>query len=82
MFASSLGLVISGSHLAGISGPEFVAELRARMPYLPVMVLGSGKDTPADYLSDHVRFLPVPVESDEMLRQASQMLALHKASAA
>jgi len=31
-FSSKLGLVISGHHSAGIGGPAFVAELRARLP--------------------------------------------------
>lgn len=73
-FAERLGLVISGLHMPGISGPEFVAELHARMPLLPVLVLGSASEEPADYAAAGVRFLPRPVDSEELLSLASQML--------
>lgn len=39
--ARSLALVITGHKMSGISGPEFVAELRARLPRVPVLVLSS-----------------------------------------
>ena len=74
-FAGGLGLVISGLHMPGISGPEFVAELHARMPSLPVLVLGAASEGPADYAGEGVRFLPRPIVSEEMLAMASQMLA-------
>ena len=74
-FAGGLALVISGLHMPGISGPEFVAELHARMPRLPVLVLGDASDCPADYAAEGVRFLPRPIASEQMLAMASQMLA-------
>lgn len=40
-FAEQLTLVITGHAITGISGPEFVAELRSRMPRVPVLVLSS-----------------------------------------
>ena len=43
-FAGNLGLVISGLNMPGIGGPAFVAELRIRMPWLPILVLGSDSD--------------------------------------
>jgi CheY-like chemotaxis protein len=39
-FSRSLALVITGHVTPGISGPEFVAEFRRRMPLVPVLVLG------------------------------------------
>jgi len=74
-FAGHLGLVVSGSHMPGISGPAFVAELHTRMPWLPVLVLGSESDAEADYAGEWVRFLPRPFASDQMLALAGQMLA-------
>jgi CheY-like chemotaxis protein len=38
-FAHGLSLVITGHAMTGISGPEFVAELRSRMPNVPVLVM-------------------------------------------
>jgi DNA-binding NtrC family response regulator len=73
-FAGNLGLVVSGSHMPGISGPAFVAELHTRMPLLPVLVLGSASEAAADYAGECVRFLPRPFASDEMLALADQML--------
>jgi DNA-binding NtrC family response regulator len=73
-FAASLGLVISGHHRPGISGPAFVAELLARMPSLPVLVLGGEGDTAEAYSGQSVRFLPRPVDSEEMLATASRMV--------
>ena len=74
-FAHSLGLVVSGHHLAGIGGPAFVAELHTRMPSLPVLVLGDSNEVYGDYSVEGVRFLPRPVAAEEMLTAAGQMLA-------
>lgn len=74
-FAEKLALVIAGLHLPGIGGPAFVAELRARLPHLPVLVLGGADETPKDYEGDHIRFLSRPVASGDMLAAADQMLA-------
>ncbi len=77
-FAGKLGLVISGSHTPGIGGPAFVAELRARKPDLPVLVLGAKGAVPSDYMDERVVFLPRPVGGDKMLAVTSQMLAERK----
>jgi len=74
-FAGKLGLVISGLQMPGISGPAFVAELHSRMPSLPVLVLGSSSEAPADYSGEGIRFLHTPYANEEMLSIASQMLS-------
>lgn len=45
-FARNLALVITGHRMTGISGPEFVAEVRSRLPQVPILVLSlmSGAD--------------------------------------
>jgi CheY-like chemotaxis protein len=48
-FAQNLGLVITGHKMSGISGPEFVAEFRSRMPQVPVLVLSSAVDAEKEY---------------------------------
>ncbi len=73
-FADKLGLVISGLHLPGISGPEFVAELHARRPKVPVIVLGNQQDAASDYEMEGVRFLPRTAPSEEVLSTASELL--------
>jgi CheY-like chemotaxis protein len=74
-FSGRLDLVISGHHPAGIGGPAFVAELRSRMPSLPVLVLGDSAGNRAEYPGDNIYYLPRPFLPQEMLTRASQMLA-------
>jgi CheY-like chemotaxis protein len=73
--ACKLGLVISGHHKPGIGGPAFVNELRSRMPDLPVLVLGTAGETPADYAETHAILLAKPFTSEKMLTLTLQMLA-------
>lgn len=77
-FAAKLGLVVSGSHLPGMSGSVFVAELHTRMPALPVLVLGSEGERAEDYAGPSVNFLSRPVASEEMLAAAGRMLAQYE----
>ena len=77
-FTSKLGLVISGHHAPGIGGPAFVSELRTRMPDLPVLVLGTAGETPADYAETHAVLLAKPFAAEKMLTLTGQMLADHK----
>jgi CheY-like chemotaxis protein len=74
-FAEHLGLVISGFQMPGISGPAFVAELHARMPAVPVLVLGNANESLGDYAGKGARFLPRPFTAEEMLDLAGQLLA-------
>jgi CheY-like chemotaxis protein len=46
----SLMLVITGHMMTGISGPEFVAELRSRLPEVPILVLSALPATEKQYL--------------------------------
>jgi DNA-binding NtrC family response regulator len=74
-FAEGLGLVISGHQTQGIGGPAFVAELCARRPNLPVLVLGRPGESPSDYTGEHVSFLPRPFVPQQMISLANKMLA-------
>ncbi len=48
-FAQGLALVITGHAMMGISGPEFVAEFRSRMPEVPVLVLSAVPNAEKEY---------------------------------
>ena len=48
-FAQGLALVITGHVMTGISGPEFVAEFRSRMPEVPVLLLNAGPELEKEY---------------------------------
>lgn len=73
-FANSLRLVISGNHRPGISGPAFVTELLARMPFLPVLVLGGEDESANAYSGPSVHFLPRPFRNEDLLATASRMV--------
>ena len=73
-FAASLGLVISGHHPAGIGGPAFVAELRTRIPSLPILVLGDSSDEDGKYSGENIRYLSRPILAEQMLALASRLL--------
>lgn len=49
-FARNLALVITGHRMSGLSGPEFVAELRSRLPRVPILVLSLVNGAEALYL--------------------------------
>ena len=48
-FAQRLALVVTGHVMTGISGPEFVAEFRSRMPEVPVLVLSTVPNAEEEY---------------------------------
>jgi len=74
-FAAGLGLVIAGHLTSGIGRPALVAELRARMPDLPILVLGGAGETQADYAWAGVHFRSRPIANTELPALASQLLA-------
>jgi DNA-binding NtrC family response regulator len=76
-FAEHLGLVVSGHHMPGFSGSAFVAELNARMPSLPVLVLGYESETLADYSTPNARFVPLPTASEKVVEVIREMLSTH-----
>jgi DNA-binding NtrC family response regulator len=82
-FAGKLSLVITGHHTPGIGGPAFVAELHARKPDLPVLVLSANGTGPSDYKAEEqIVFLPRPVGGDKMLAVTGQILADRKPAVA
>jgi len=74
-FSDNLGLVIASNHLPGLAGPEFVAELHARIPHLPVIVLGDSQEDARYYQGENVRYLSKPAPAEELVATAHQMLA-------
>jgi CheY-like chemotaxis protein len=73
--AGRLRLVISGHHLPSNGGPGFVAELRSRVPDVPILALGAVGESPADYAKERVFFLAKPFTAVKMLSLATQILA-------
>lgn len=73
-FAENLGLVVVGLNRPGLGSPAFVAELTSRLPSIPVLVLGRGREEAALYTGANVRFLPRNVPSEQMVAVSRQML--------
>jgi DNA-binding NtrC family response regulator len=73
-FASKLSLVISGPQAKGIGGPAFVAELRERMPELPVLVIGMANESQRDYAVPDVTFLPFPAIPQQVASAAGKLI--------
>lgn len=70
--------IVSGRHLLGMSRPDFVAELIARHPCLPILVLAADDlDQPHTYvqLSRSVHFLSRPLSADRLLAAARDLLS-------
>lgn len=80
--AEQLALIISGTQQHGLSCDEFVAEIHARYPLLPVLVLECGQKDPSSCAHDSIHMLPEPVEAEALPRIVHPLLAQHKASAA
>ena len=73
-FAAELGLVVCGPQQPGFGGADFVTELRARLPRIPVLVLGGSGEGPEAYGKENTRFLGWPVGNEELLAAAAKML--------
>ncbi len=83
-FANRLGLVVASHPMLGIGIPAFLAELHARLPQVPILVI---LDQNAPSLGDlapgqnadpltaaSIRFLPRPFSTRQLLDLASEML--------
>jgi len=81
LFAEKLGLVVVGLNRPGMGGPAFVAELTARLPWVPVLVLGRGGEDSGLYAGHNVRFLPRAVPAEEILSICRQMIEQSSARA-
>ena len=73
-FAQQLVLVVVGLIRPGLSSPVFVDELTSRLPSVPVLVLGPGRDESLYYQAPNVRFLPRTAAPEQMLAVSRQMV--------
>jgi len=73
-FTQRLGLVIVGLNRPGLGSPAFVAELTSRLPSLPVLVLGRGRDEAAFYVGENVRFLPRTASPEQVVALSRQLM--------
>lgn len=70
----SLGLVITDHSMPGMNGPEFVAELRDRLPLVPVVVLSGFPDVESEYEGLNIQFRMKPVPPDQLIAMVQGLL--------
>lgn len=73
--APNLQLVVTGHGMPGISGPEFVAELRSRMPHVPILVLGAPTMAEAGYAGIAQVYHAQANSTDELRQVVGKLLA-------
>ncbi len=74
--ALSLTLVITGHKMSGISGPEFVAELRSRLPHVVVLVLSTSPGAENEYQGMQGVFYSETKSTDDLRILAARLLSL------
>jgi len=74
-FVDTLALIVVGLRLPGLAGPAFVAELTARLPRMPVLVVGRGSETASNYSGENVKFLPGDASAEDLLAAVKGQLA-------
>ena len=79
-FAERLGLVIVALAQPGLAGPQFVAELSARIPVVPILVVGRRGEIAPDYHGERIHFLPRQATVEDLLAGACDILAVIRAA--
>jgi DNA-binding response OmpR family regulator len=65
---TELGLVITDHLMPGMNGPQFVTELRKRLPNVPVLVLSGMPDAEDEYAGMNVLYRLKPIAPEELIR--------------
>lgn len=79
-FVERLGLVIVALTQPGLAGPQFVAELSARIPRVPILAIGRRGEIAPDYYGEKVSFLPRHASSEDVLAGACDILTVPQAA--
>lgn len=70
----SLGLVITDHQMPGMNGPEFVEQLRDKLPVVPVIVLSGYVDVEPEYDGLNILFRAKPIAPEQLISLASSLL--------
>jgi len=73
-FPAPIGAVITDHLMPGMSGSEFVRELRRTHPDLPVMVISGLEEAEDEYAGLNARFLLKPLSPELMLSNLREIL--------
>jgi CheY-like chemotaxis protein len=70
----SVGLVITDHQMPGMNGPEFVEQLRERLPAVPVIVLSGYVDIESEYEGLNIVFRAKPIAPEQLIALAASQL--------
>lgn len=73
-FPAPIGAIITDHLMPGMSGSEFVRELRKTNPELPVMVISGLEEAEPEYDGMNVRFLLKPLSPELLLSNLREIL--------
>jgi CheY-like chemotaxis protein len=71
-----LALVITDHLMPGMSGASFIAQLRKRLPDLPVLVISGLEEAEAEYAALNVLFRLKPLLPDNLLASVHSLIPL------
>jgi len=81
-FPAGIDAVVTDHIMPGMTGAEFVRELRKMHPGLPVMVISGLEEAQVEYAGMNVRFLTKPVPPDLLLSNLRALLNVEAEGAA
>jgi CheY-like chemotaxis protein len=73
-FPATISAIVTDHLMPGMSGSEFVRELRKTHPHLPVMVISGLEEAEAEYAGLDARFLLKPLSPDLLLSSLREMM--------
>ena len=73
-FPAEIRVVITDHIMPGMSGADFVRELRKTHPFLPVMVISGMEEAQVEYAGLNVEFLLKPVPPELLLGRLRDLL--------
>jgi CheY-like chemotaxis protein len=81
-FPAPINAVITDHIMPGMSGAQFVHELRKTHPHLPVMVISGLEEAEQEYAGMNVRFLLKPLSPDLLLSNLRYLIEQQEEGAA
>ncbi len=81
-FPASISAVITDHIMPGMSGSQFVREVRKFQPALPIMVISGLEEAEQEYAGMNVRFLLKPLSPDLLLSNLRYLIQQEQEGAA
>jgi len=81
-FPSPISAVITDHIMPGMSGSQFVRELRKIQPHIPVMVISGLEEAEQEYAGLNVQFLLKPLSPDLLLSHLRYLIQQQQEGAA